>query len=33
MPTELPPRPFDSPSPISPSASVAIPSFLARVYV
>src|SRR5512140_2406776 len=33
MPTELPPRPFDSPRPISPSAAVAIPSFLARVYV
>ena len=33
MPTELPQRPFDSPSPISPSAAVAIPSFLARVYV
>jgi hypothetical protein len=32
MPTELPPRPFDSPSPITPSAAVAIPSFLARVY-
>jgi FtsH-binding integral membrane protein len=32
MPTELPPRPFDSPRPISPSAAVAIPSFLARVY-
>ncbi len=32
MPTELPPRPFDSPRPISPSASVAIPAFLARVY-
>jgi FtsH-binding integral membrane protein len=33
MPTEIPPRPFDSPRPISPSAAVAIPSFLARVYV
>jgi FtsH-binding integral membrane protein len=33
MPTELPPRPFDSPRPIDPSAAVAIPSFLARVYV
>jgi FtsH-binding integral membrane protein len=32
MPTEIPPRPFDSPRPISPSAAVAIPSFLARVY-
>lgn len=32
MPTELPPRSFDSPRPIAPSASVAIPSFLARVY-
>jgi uncharacterized protein len=32
MPTELPPRPFDSPRPISPSAAVVIPSFLARVY-
>lgn len=32
MPTELPPRPFDSPRPIDPSAAVAIPSFLARVY-
>lgn len=32
MPMELPPRPFDSPTPISPSASVAIPAFLARVY-
>jgi len=32
MPTELPPRPFDSPQPISPSAAVAIPAFLARVY-
>ncbi len=32
MPTELPPRSFDSPRPISPSASVAIPAFLARVY-
>jgi FtsH-binding integral membrane protein len=32
MPTELPPRSFDSPQPISPSASVAIPAFLARVY-
>jgi FtsH-binding integral membrane protein len=32
MPTELPPRPFDSPQPINPSAAVAIPSFLARVY-
>jgi FtsH-binding integral membrane protein len=33
MPTEIPPRPFDSPRPINPSAAVAIPSFLARVYV
>src|SRR5512140_4030665 len=33
MPTELPPRSFDSPRPIDPSAAVAIPSFLARVYV
>lgn len=32
MPMELPPRPFDSNRPISPTASVAIPSFLARVY-
>jgi FtsH-binding integral membrane protein len=32
MLTELPPRPFDSPQPISPSAAVAIPAFLARVY-
>ena len=32
MPTELPPRSFDSPRPIDPSAAVAIPSFLARVY-
>ena len=32
MPTELPPRSFDSPQPISPSAAVAIPAFLARVY-
>ena len=32
MPTELPPRPFDSPRPISPSASIAMPGFLARVY-
>ncbi|MGZ6989087.1 MAG: Bax inhibitor-1/YccA family protein [Thermoanaerobaculia bacterium] len=32
MPTELPPRPFDSPRPISPSASIAVPGFLARVY-
>ena len=32
MPVELPPRSFDSPQPISPSASVAIPAFLARVY-
>ncbi len=32
MPTELPPRSFDSPRPIAPSAAVAIPSFLARVY-
>ena len=32
MPTELPPRSFDSPQPISPSSSVAIPAFLARVY-
>jgi uncharacterized protein len=31
MPTELTPQPF-SPRPISPSAAVAIPSFLARVY-
>jgi uncharacterized protein len=33
MPMEIPPRPFDSPRPISPSSAVAIPSFLARVYV
>ena len=32
MPTELPPRPFDSPQPISPSASIAVSGFLARVY-
>ena len=32
MPVELPPPSFDSPQPISPSASVAIPAFLARVY-
>jgi FtsH-binding integral membrane protein len=34
MPTELPPRSFDSPRPIAPSApsAVAIPAFLARVY-
>lgn len=32
MPTELPPRSFDSPQPISPSSAVAIPAFLARVY-
>ena len=32
MPTELPPRSFDSPRPLTPSAAVAIPSFLARVY-
>jgi len=33
MPTEIPPRPFDSPRPLNPSAAVSIPSFLARVYV
>lgn len=32
MPTELPPRSFDSPRPIAPSAAIAIPAFLARVY-
>ena len=32
MPTELPPRSFDSPTPIAPSSAIAIPSFLARVY-
>jgi len=32
MPTEFPPRPVIGPAPISPSASLAIPSFLARVY-
>jgi uncharacterized protein len=32
MPTELPPRPLIDPAPISPSASLAIPAFLARVY-
>ena len=32
MPTELPPRPFDSPQPINPSASLAVSGFLARVH-
>jgi len=32
MPTEFPPRPVIGPAPISPSASLAIPAFLARVY-
>jgi hypothetical protein len=32
MPTEFPPRPAIGPSPISPSASLAVPGFLARVY-
>jgi FtsH-binding integral membrane protein len=32
MPTEFPSRPVIGPAPISPSASLAIPAFLARVY-
>jgi FtsH-binding integral membrane protein len=32
MPTEFPPRPVIGPAPISPSASLAVPGFLARVY-
>jgi hypothetical protein len=32
MPTEFPPRPAVVPAPISPSASIAVPGFLARVY-
>src|ERR1019366_9042069 len=32
MPTELPPRPLIDSAPISPSGSLLIPAFLARVY-